>query len=71
MPQSLHEWAKRDEVDTGVREGVTISEAQRVKELEREIKEPRRANEDPAFCHSRILIFSGLVKLLGMNRPGF
>ena len=30
---------------TGVREGVTTSEAQRVKELEREVKELRRANE--------------------------
>ncbi len=29
----------------GVREGITTSEAQRVKELEREVKELRRANE--------------------------
>ena len=33
------------EVDTGVRNGVTSAEAQRVKELERENKELRRANE--------------------------
>lgn len=33
------------EVDTGVREGITTSEAQRMKELEREVKELRRANE--------------------------
>jgi transposase len=39
------EWVKRVEVDTGVREGVTTSEAQRVKDLEREVKELRRANE--------------------------
>lgn len=45
MPQSLNEWVKRVEVDAGVREGVTTSEAQRVNELEREIKELRRANE--------------------------
>ena len=45
MPQTLHEWVKRVEVDAGVREGVTISEAQRVKDLEREVKELRRANE--------------------------
>ena len=31
--------------DAGVREGATTSEAQRVKELERENKELRRANE--------------------------
>ena len=30
---------------TGVREGVTTSEAQRVKELELEVKELRRADE--------------------------
>ena len=36
---------KRAEVDAGTREGVTTAEAQRVKELERENKELRRANE--------------------------
>ena len=45
MPQTLNEWVKRVEVDTGVRDGVTTAEAQRVKELERENKELRRANE--------------------------
>ncbi len=45
MPQTLNEWVKRDEVDNGVREGVTTSESQRMKELEREVKELRRANE--------------------------
>ena len=45
VPQTLHEWVKRVEVDTGAREGVTTAEAQRVKELEREVKELRRANE--------------------------
>ncbi len=45
VPQTLLEWVKRVEVDAGVREGVTRSEAQRVKDLEREVKELRRANE--------------------------
>jgi transposase-like protein len=45
VPQTLLEWVKRVEVDAGVREGVTTSEAQRVKDLERENKELRRANE--------------------------
>ena len=44
-PQTLLEWIKRREIDSGVREGVTTAEAQRVKELEREVKEMRRANE--------------------------
>jgi transposase len=36
---------QRHEIDTGARDGVTTAEAQRVKELEREVKELRRANE--------------------------
>ena len=45
VPQTLLGWVQRQEVDTGVRPGVTTAEAQRVKELERENKELRRANE--------------------------
>jgi len=45
VPQTLLTWVQRHEVDTGTREGVTTAEAQRVKELERENKELRRANE--------------------------
>ncbi len=45
VPKTLLEWVQRQEVDTGVRAGVTTAEAQRVKELEREVKELRRANE--------------------------
>ncbi|MDE3073399.1 MAG: IS3 family transposase [Pseudomonadota bacterium] len=45
VPATLLGWVQRHEVDTGVRAGVTTAEAQRVKELEREVKELRRANE--------------------------
>jgi len=45
VPQTLHEWVKRQEIDRGVREGVTTAEAQPVKDLEREVEELRRANE--------------------------
>ena len=45
VPQTLLVWVKRQEVDTGVREGVSTIETQRVKDLEREVKELRRANE--------------------------
>ena len=45
VPQTLNEWVKRAEVDAGTREGVTTAEALRVKKLEREVKELRRANE--------------------------
>ena len=43
--QTLPGWVKRDEVDNGEREGVTTSERDRLKALEREVKELRRANE--------------------------
>ena len=45
MPQTLNEQVKRVEVDTDVRDGVATAVAQRVKELEREVKELRRAND--------------------------
>ena len=45
VPQTLHEWVKRHEIDSGARDGVTTSELQRLKELERENKELRKANE--------------------------
>jgi len=43
--QTLLGRVKRDEVDSGEREGVTTSERERLKALAREVKELRRANE--------------------------
>ena len=45
VPQTLHEWVRKQEVDAGVRPGITSDERERVKALEREVKELRRANE--------------------------
>ena len=45
VSQTLNEWVKRSKVDAGLRKGVTTSEAQRMKELDREVKQLRRANE--------------------------
>ena len=45
VPQTLHEWVKKSEVDSGVRDGVTSDERERIKALERENKGLRRANE--------------------------
>jgi transposase len=45
VPQTLLEWVKRTEIDAGSRPGTSTAEAQRVKELEREVKELRRAND--------------------------
>ena len=45
VPQTLNEWVKKSEIDSGAREGVTSNERERIKALERENKELRRANE--------------------------
>jgi transposase len=43
--QTLSTWVKRHERDAGRRPGLTTEEQARVKALEREVKELRRANE--------------------------
>ncbi len=45
VPQTLHDWVRRQEIDNGLRDGVTTEERERIKVLERENKELRRANE--------------------------
>jgi transposase len=45
VPETLREWVRRHEVDTGLRGGVTTEERERIKSLEREVKELRKANE--------------------------
>jgi len=45
VPQTLHEWVKRDQIDAGERDGITTSEREQMKALEREVKELRKANE--------------------------
>jgi transposase-like protein len=45
VPQTLNEWVKREQIDTGERDGITTSERERMKALEREVKELRKANE--------------------------
>ncbi len=45
VPQTLHEWVRKQEIDTGMRDGVNRDERERIKALEREVKELRRANE--------------------------
>jgi transposase len=44
-PETLRRWVRRTEINEGSRPGVTTAEAARVKELERENRELRRANE--------------------------
>ena len=45
VPQTLNEWVKRTEVDTGRRAGVPTDTAEKMKALERENRELRQANE--------------------------
>jgi len=42
---TLVKWVQRHEIDIGTRAGVSSEERERIKALEREVKELRRANE--------------------------
>src|ERR1700686_732637 len=44
-PQTLHDWVKKAEVDSGQRAGVPTDMADKLKALERENRELRQANE--------------------------
>src|SRR4051812_49839738 len=43
--ETLRKWVRQAEIDGGARPGVSSAEAERVKELEREVKDLRRADE--------------------------
>ncbi len=45
VPQTLNEWVKKAEVDSGRKLGVATDMAEKVKALERENRELRQANE--------------------------
>ncbi len=45
VPQTLHEWVRKAEVDSGKRAGVPTDVAEQLKALERENRELRQANE--------------------------
>jgi transposase len=44
-PESVRQWVCQAEIDRGDRSGLTTEERERVKALEREVRELRRANE--------------------------
>lgn len=45
VPQTLNEWVKKIEVDGGKRAGVSSDTTEKIKTLEREVRELRQANE--------------------------
>lgn len=44
-PETLRKWVLQAQRDQGLRPGLTSAERDRIKELEREVRELRRANE--------------------------
>ncbi len=44
-PESVRQWVRQAEIDRGDRSGLTTDERERMKTMEREIRELRRANE--------------------------
>jgi transposase len=44
-PETLRRWVRKSERDQGLRPGLSTEERGRIKELEREVRELRRANE--------------------------
>jgi len=44
-PATLRNWVEREEIDSGVRPGVTTETSDELKALRREVAELRRANE--------------------------
>jgi transposase len=43
--ETLRSWVRRVQVDEGLRPGLSTDERQRMRQLEREVRELRRANE--------------------------
>lgn len=43
--ESVRSWVNRADIDEGIRAGTTSQDATRIKELEQEVRELRRANE--------------------------
>ncbi|MBL4869147.1 MAG: transposase [Pseudomonadales bacterium] len=44
-PETLRSWVKKMEIDSGTKPGIATDQSQRTKELEREVRELKGANE--------------------------
>jgi transposase-like protein len=45
IPETLRVWVRQAEKDSGARDGATSAEREKIKELEREVRQLRQANE--------------------------
>ena len=50
-PDTLRGWCKQADIDAGRRPGTTTEDSKRIKELEREVQELKRANEVASPSH--------------------
>ena len=75
-PEALRSWVKQAEIDGGERPGITTGDSQRIADLEREVRELRRANQNP---EGRLGVFragtrpqaSALVGFIDAHRDRF
>lgn len=44
-PETLRDWVNKQAIETGDREGLTLSERAQMKELQREVRELKQAND--------------------------
>lgn len=72
-PETLQHWIRREETDSGLRSGLTTSERGRMKELEHENRESRRANEilQSAIAASRLSASRRMICVLTGHVPPF
>lgn len=59
-PQTLLGWVRRHEKDTGQRDSLTSAEQQCIKDLEREVKELRKATEVLKLARQRFFAYTEL-----------
>ena len=65
-PQTLNEWVKKVEVDSGKRAGISTDMAEKMKALERENRELRQANE---ILRKASAYFASPVQGAELDRP--
>ena len=66
-PQTLHDWVKKAEIDSGQRAGVSTDMAEKLKALERENRELRQANEILRKASAYFATVSRLMQTMGLR----